>query len=211
MILADCTEAAASDESRQSSELVSMQTIVGNGKKVELPRNTAVLRVVGNSCFVSVARNEGQILVTGNKGHVQVAENLGHIYYTGNNGLIEVGATTQGIGQVVYTGNGGKVTRMKTSGASGRQESQPRAKKVNVQSELIVNGVEVCLNQKPKQQEATPASSCRQEARRTPSKKYVRKTTNIQLSHTRNIQVVNLPNLDLENWCLNLATELVAL
>jgi hypothetical protein len=138
------------------------QTLVGNGKKVDLSVNSGVLRVVGNNCCVTIIRNEGQIMITGNKGHLQVTENAGCISYTGNHGLIEVGQTTKGIGRVVYTGNGGAVKRMK-NGTGGKcaegcsTQNQPPSKKEddqirkeNVQSKVRVNGVKVHINSDPK-------------------------------------------------------------
>jgi len=225
----------------------SSHTVVGCGKKIDMTVNSGVLRVVGNSCSVTVIRNEGQIVITGNKGHLQVTENKGFIGYTGNNGVVEVGTTSRGIGRIVYTGNGGTVKRMKVglSGKCGvqrssdkkpppsKQEDGHQAKNVDVQSELRVNGVEVCLDskskqdtvqgvakenvspKKPKRTSTTGVHSCYCEARKvwlqTPSKEGKEKNSRIQTSLRKNIGDVSLSNFELENWCLTLATELLAL
>ncbi|PSN57553.1 hypothetical protein C0J52_00547 [Blattella germanica] len=221
------------------------QTYVGNGKKVEVPTNSGVLRIIGNNCYVTVAKNEGQILFTGNKGHLQVNQNIGNIAYTGNNGLIEVGKTCKGIGQVVYTGNGGVVRRMKSKPEAEKcsatktstknpppppQEQKPEELKKEVQSELRVNGVEVRMNrksmksgvskessghQKVKRTSTAPASCCKQ-ARNvvwpTANLKTEGKVTRINMSSgISNIELVNVNNFELENWCLNMGTELLAL
>jgi hypothetical protein len=219
------------------------QTFVGNGKKVDMSVNSGVLRVVGNNCFVTVTRNEGQIMITGNKGHVQVVENAGCVSYTGNHGLIEVGPTTKGIGQVVYTGNGGSVKRMKNGvgGKCGVGESstktQPPLKKEgghhtrkgDVQREVRVNGVQVCINsesrkdihqgvtkeninpEKLQSKSTKPSGSCWQDSRKvwqqTSSKNSEQKNGGAKTLRWRNIQVTNVSDIELQNWCLNLAIE----
>jgi hypothetical protein len=220
------------------------QTFVGNGKKVDLSVNSGVVRVVGNNCFVTITRNEGQILITGNKGHLQVTENAGCISYTGNNGLIEVGPATKGIGRVVYTGNGGSVKRMKNAvggktGVEGSGTKNPRpsqkkdghqTRKADVQSEVRVNGVGVCINSEPKKdihlgvtkeninpeklqsKSTAPVGSCRQESRRvwlqTSCKSGEQKSGRVKALRGTKIQVANLADVKLHNWCLNLATGL---
>ncbi|KDR22206.1 uncharacterized protein LOC110827118 [Zootermopsis nevadensis] len=225
------------------------QTFVGNAKKIDLSINSGVLRVIGNNSFVTVTKNVGQIMIIGNKGHVQVTENTGFIGYTGNNGLVEVGTTSKGIGRVVYTGNGGKVKRMKTNGVIGKrdaeksstknplppkQEGQP-AKKTDVQSELRVNKVEMCINSKSKQgihKGVTKENISPDKLKRTPmpqvgtcyevknvwrqassksDEQKKAKIKTIKTSRRKIIQVSNLSNFELENWCLNLAAELIAL
>jgi hypothetical protein len=223
-----------------------LQTFVGNAKKVDVAINSGILRVVGNNCFVTVIRNVGQIIIIGNKGRVQVTENTGHIAYTGNYGLIEVGSSSKGIGRVVYTGDGGTVRRMKTKGVGGKCDAErsstrnpltseqdgQQAKKTDVQSEIRVNEVEMCINSKSKQgihKGVTKENVSPDKLKRTPvapvgtfyevrkvwrqasSKGDEKKKARIQGSRRKIIQVANLPNFELENWCLNLATELVAL
>ena len=208
-------------------------TYVGNGKKVDMPINSGVLKVVGNNCFVTVNKNEGQIIITGNKGHLQVIQNTGHICYTGNNGLIEVGKTSKGVGQVVYTGNGGVVRRMKTSSASEKCNTTKSSTKMpqepkkeeghkirkEVQSELRVNGVEVCMKSKSRQG-VGKENSGHEKLKRTStapagSKKVVwpnqGSTRRVSLTRATNIQLINVNDFDLENWCFGLATELVNL
>jgi hypothetical protein len=185
-------------------------------------------------------------MITGNKGHVQVTENTGYISYTGNNGLVEVGSTSKGIGRVVYTGNGGTVKRMKKKGVIGKCDAErnstknppaskqdgQQAEKIDVQSGLRVNEVEMCINSKSKQGihkgvtkeniipdklKRTPMApvgtyyEVRKVWRQTSSKSDEQKKARIQASRRKIIQVANLSNFELENWCLNLATELVAL
>lgn len=219
------------------------QTVVGNRKKVDLSVNSGVLHVVGNNCCVTIIRNEGQIMITGNKGHLQVIENTGCISYTGNHGLIEVGPTAKGIGRVVYTGNGGAVKRMK-NGAGGKcaegcsTQNQPPSKKEDrhqitkedVQNEVRMNGVKMCINSESKMdihqgvtkeninpeelqsKSPQPVGCCWQESRKawvhSTSKNGDQRSGGVKALHRSNIQLANSSHTELRNWCLNLATEL---
>jgi len=212
-----------------------LQTFVGNGKKVDLSVNSGVLRVVGNNCCVTIIRNEGQIMITGNRGHLQVIENVGCINYTGNHGLIEVGPTAKGIGRVVYTGNGGAVKRMKSDDGGKCAEgcstqNQPPSKKEDVQNKIRVNGVKMCINSESKKdirqgvtkeninpeelqsKSPHPVDCSWQESRKvwvhTSSKNGDQKNGGVKALHRRNIQLANPSDIELYNWCLNLATEL---
>ena len=213
-------------------------TFVGNGKKVDMPTNSGVLKVVGNNCFVCVKKNEGQIIITGNKGHLQVTQNTGNICYTGNNGLIEVGKTSVGIGQVVYTGNGGIVKRMKTSDNSEKSNTTKSSKlpkepkmeeeqkpKKKVESELRVNGVEVSMktkssksvgkensgHEKLKRSGTAPTVTKKVVLQNKSGKGESKSARRVSLVRTSNIQLLNVNDFHLENWCLGLATELVHL
>jgi hypothetical protein len=203
--------------------------VVGNSCFVTVTRNDGQIVITGNKGHLQVIENRGYIGYTGNHGLVEVgtaSEDIGRVVYTGNGGKVKR-MKTDGV-----DGKCGVERSGTTNPAPSKQEDGHQAKKVDTRNELGVNGIEVCINSKSKKdshQGVTKENVSPEKLKRTSrdsrgcscheSKKAWRQTSSktggeqaeILMSRLRNIHVVNLSNFELENWCLNLATELISM
>jgi hypothetical protein len=202
--------------------------VTGNNCFVSVTRNDGQIIITGNSGHLQVSENAGCIGYTGNYGLIEVGTTLkgvGRVVYTGNGGTVKR-MKTNGV-----SGNCG-VERSSTKNPLPSKQDGQEAKQIGVQSEFRVNEGEVCINSKskknihegvtkenisPDKSKRTPMASVgsgyavRKVWRQESCKSDKQKKPSIKSSCPKIIQMVNLPNLELEKWCLSLATELVAL
>jgi hypothetical protein len=203
--------------------------VVGNSCFVTVTKNEGQIVITGNKGHLQVLENRGYIVYTGNHGLVELgtaSRDIGRVVYTGNGGKVK---------RMKKNAVDGKcgVEQSGTRNASpSRQQDGHQSRKVETHNELIVNGINVCISSKAKKdshQRATKENVSPEKLERTSrdsghcrchgSKKSWRQTSSkkgeeeaeILISRLRNIEAVNLSNFELENWCLNLATELISL
>ncbi|PNF39428.1 hypothetical protein B7P43_G11783 [Cryptotermes secundus] len=203
--------------------------VVGNSCFVTVTRNEGQIVITGNKGHLQVIENRGYIGYTGNRGLVEVgtvSKGIGRVVYTGNGGKVKK-MTTNGL-----DGKCGVEPSGTTNPSPSKQEDAHQGETVGTRNELIVNGVEVCFNSNSKKdshQGVTKENVNPEKLRRTSresgnccchgSKKIWRQISSkigeeeaeILTSRLRDLQAVNLTSFELENWCLNLATELISL
>jgi hypothetical protein len=202
--------------------------VVGNSCFVTVTRNEGQIVITGNKGHLQVTENRGYIGYTGNHGLVEVgttSKGIGRVVYTGNGGKVERMKTKEMDGKCGVEGSGAR------NPSPSKQDDGRQAEEANAYSELSVNGIKVCIDSKskdshhgatkeninPEKLQRTSRDSgnfCRHESRKAwgqTASKNAGQEAEILLSRLRNIPDANLSNFELENWCLNLATELVSL
>jgi hypothetical protein len=203
--------------------------VVGNSCFVTVAKNEGHIVITGNKGHLQVHENRGCIRYTGNHGLVEVgtaSKDIGRVVYTGNGGKVKRMKMNAADGKCDVEGS---CTR---NPSPSKQQDGHQAKKVEAHNELIVNGINVCISSKAKKdshQRVTKENVSPEKLERTSrdsghcccheSKKAWRQTSSkigeeeaeILISRLRNFEAVNLSNFELENWCLNLATELISL
>jgi hypothetical protein len=180
--------------------------------------------ITGNKGHLQVTENAGCISYTGNHGLIEVGQTtkgIGRVIYTGDGGAVK--RIKNGAG-----GNCAEGCSTQNQPPSKKKDNQIR--KEDVQSKVRVNGVKVCINSEskkdihqgvtkeninPEELQSTspqPMGCCWQESRKvwvqTSSKNGNQKNGGFKVLHRRNIQLANPSAIELQNWCLNLATEL---
>jgi hypothetical protein len=203
--------------------------VVGNSCFVTVVKNEGQIVITGNKGHLQVTENRGYIGYTGNHGLVEVgttSKDIGRVVYTGNGGKVK---------RMKTKGTDGKCGVERSSARNpspSKQEDGRQAEEIDAHSELSVNDIDVCINSKSKKdshqgvtkENISPevlkrtsrdsGRSFRHESRkvwRQTSSKFGGEEAKILTSRLRNIPAANLSNFELENWCLNLATELVSL
>lgn len=202
--------------------------VVGNSCFVTVTRNEGQIVITGNKGHLQVIENRGYIGYTGNHGLVEVgtaSKGIGRVVYTGNGGKVKR-MTTNGL-----DGKCGVELSGTTNPSPSKQEDGHQGEKVDTRNELSVNGVEVCFNSNSKKdshQGVTKENVSPEKLKRSSRKsgncccngskkkwrqissKIGEEEADILTSRLRDIQAVNLTSFELENWCLNLATELIS-
>ena len=199
--------------------------VVGNNCCVTIIRNEGQIMITGNEGHLQVTENAGCISYTGNHGLIEVGQTtkgIGRVVYTGNGGAVKR----------MKDGAGGKCAEgCSTQNRPPSKKEDNHIRKEDVQSEVRVNGVKVRMNSESKKdihqgvtkeninpeelQSKSPQSvgCCWQGSRkvwvRTSSKSGDQKNGGVKALHRRNIQLANSSDMELYNWCLNLATELL--
>lgn len=203
--------------------------VVGNNCCVTIIRNEGQIMITGNKGHLQVTENAGCIIYTGDHGLIEVGvttKGIGRVVYTGNGGAVKR----------MKNGAGGKCAEgcSTQNQPPSKKKDGHQIKKEDVRSKVMVNGVKVCINSESKKdihrgvtkenvnpEELQSKSSqpvgcycccCWQESRKvwvqTCSKNGDQKNGGVKVLRRRNIQLANPSDIELHNWCLNLATEL---
>jgi len=199
--------------------------VVGNNCCVTIIRNEGQIMITGNKGHLQVTENAGCIIYTGDHGLIQVGvttKGIGRVVYTGNGGTVKR----------MKNGAGGKCAEgcSTQNQPPSKKEDRHHIKKEDVRSKVVVNGVKVCINSESKKdihrgvtkenidpeelqsKSPPPVGCCWQESRKvwvqTSSKNGDQKNGGVKVLRRRNIQLANPSDIELRNWCLNLATEL---